>query len=526
MNIKFEEYLNTLADENLVKGKANIDEDLLSLKVKGITFDSTQVKADYIFICKGRGFKKEYLEDAVNRGAAAYIIEEDSKSKLAESKESVAASLRRDVGEVSVSNIAVAMSLLGNIFYDYPYEKVKIIGITGTKGKSTAAYFIKSILDADAENKNEKETGLISGIEIYDGIQRMEANLTTPESLEILRYLNNMVQAGIKYCTMEVSSQGLKYNRVRSMRFHLGMFLNLGYDHISPIEHADFNDYKQSKLKLMSMAENLVINMDSQYGEDFIKEGLKSPLSPSITTFSTLKGGKGDFTFDKKIYNKKENSHGQVFYFKERGLTFKQPIKLLLDGDFNISNAIGAVAVAKTLNISEETAVSALEKVRVPGRMETFFLPKSKVKVIIDYAHNKMSFEALFASVKKDYSKEQISIVFGCPGKKALDRRSDLAEVTAREAGLAIITEEDSGEESTGKISGEIYDNLCKFGGRGKIWEDRKEAIELAVERSHPGDIILITGKGRETTQKRGKTYVSYPSDVEIIKEIISRELR
>ena len=195
-------------------------------------------------------------------------------------------------------------------------------------------------------------------------------------------------------------------------------------------------------------------------------------------------------------------------------------------GDFNISNAIGAVAVAKTLNISEETAVSALEKVRVPGRMETFFLPKSKVKVIIDYAHNKMSFEALFASVKKDYSKEQISIVFGCPGKKALDRRSDLAEVTAREAGLAIITEEDSGEESTGKISGEIYDNLCKFGGRGKIWEDRKEAIELAVERSHPGDIILITGKGRETTQKRGKTYVSYPSDVEIIEEIISRELR
>lgn len=118
MNIKFEEYLNTLADENLVKGKANIDEDLLSLKVKGITFDSTQVKADYIFICKGRGFKKEYLEDAVNRGAAAYIIEEDLKSKLAESKESVAASLRRDVGEVSVSNIAVAMSLLGNIFYE------------------------------------------------------------------------------------------------------------------------------------------------------------------------------------------------------------------------------------------------------------------------------------------------------------------------------------------------------------------------------------------------------------------------
>ena len=120
-----------------------------------------------------------------------------------------------------------------------------------------------------------------------------------------------------------------------------------------------------------------------------------------------------------------------MFYFKKRDLTFKQPIKLLLDGDFNISNAIGAVAVAKTLNISEETAVSALEKVRVPGRMETFFLPKSKVKVIIDYAHNKMSFEALFASVKKDYSKEQISIVFGCPGKKALDRRNDLAEVTA-----------------------------------------------------------------------------------------------
>ena len=305
---------------------------------------------------------------------------------------------------------------------------------------------------------------------------------------------------------MEVSSQALKYDRTEGVLFDVGCYLNVGEDHISPIEHCDFDDYFESKLKLFTQCRIACINMDA----DHVREVCDS-VDPSskIITFGT--NDKAD------IYGHRIISREDGIDFEVRTPTFTRNFKLGMTGLFNVENALAAIAVCYALDIPEDSMYHGLAAARVPGRMELFMGKESGALVIVDYAHNRMSFDRLFRSTIKEYPKRHIIAVFGCPGKKALARRQELAEIAGRYSAKVYITEEDAGEEDVMSICREIAGHLKKTGCAYEIEPDRGEAIRKAIGEADENTVILLTGKGRETRQKRGVEYIDCPSDVEYV---------
>ncbi|PID82939.1 MAG: UDP-N-acetylmuramyl-tripeptide synthetase [Clostridiales bacterium] len=476
--------------------------------IKNLTYNSKDVIKNTLFICKGVNFNEDYLQEAILKGAAAYIIDENKYNSL---------SLKDlNITYILVKDIRKTMAIVANIFYNKPLDFIKLVGITGTKGKTTAAYFTKSILD------KKEDSGLISGIDIYNGKTYEEAKLTTPESVELFKYLYQMTENNINMSVMEVSSQALKYDRVYDVEFFIGVYLNLGEDHISPFEHKDFSDYMQSKLKLMSQSKNVVINIDDKYADAFIQKAKESRFKPKIVTFSRL----GNTSADIYCENYEELRSGQRFTLtvKRKSDILKKQITLKMGGVFNITNALAACAVADILGVDTEKWSAGLENALVSGRMEEYYLEEKNVKIVVDYAHNQMSFNSLLDSVYEKYKKENIFMVYGCPGKKAFDRREKLPKISAERVGFTYITEEDPSSESLIKICDEVYDNLKKFGGNGEIVLDREKAILKAINSSKNGDIILILGKGREEFQKRKSGYEYYLSDVKVVENYIENK--
>lgn len=500
MEHSLREYIEFLDEKNLVIDY-HLEEGLPEIKIKNISYNSKDDMSSGIFICKGAHFKQEYLKEALDRGAVCYI----SESKY-------------DVGLkhsfIIVKDIRESMAVLALKFYDKVWEKLELIGITGTKGKSTTTFFVKRILDEFAKAQGGKESAVLSSIENYDGIIREESHLTTSETLELHRHFYNAVNSEIKFLTMEVSSQALKYKRTMGITFDVGAFLNIGIDHISDVEHEDFEDYFESKLKLIGQSKTVCINRDI---EEFDKVLELSKGAEKTVTFGFEKDA------DIMAYNVVYSDTGITFMASSD--TFDEEFEIGIPGYFNVENALCAIAVCSSLNIPLEYIKKGLAEAKVSGRMEPFSGKNSlgkEVNVLVDYAHNKLSFEALFESVKKQYGNKKITIIFGCPGKKAQGRRSELGSIAGIYADRVILTEEDPGEEDVYEICSEI----AKYVGKKalcNIQTDRKKAIIDAIESAGNGDVILITGKGRETRQKRGMEYVSCQSDVDIVIEFFGR---
>ncbi|MEG0918390.1 MAG: UDP-N-acetylmuramyl-tripeptide synthetase [Anaerovoracaceae bacterium] len=472
--------------------------------VTHITFDSKDVKEGTLFVAKGVHFKKEYLDMAMAKSAQCCLFDEEMKEKLGPIK----------YPYIVVSDIRKAMSDIAAYFYNNIYNNFKLIGITGTKGKSTTTFLLKSILDKYAKEYNKNESAVVSGITNYDGIIREESHLTTPEAFTLYNHFNNAYKSNIEFLTMEVSSQALKYHRTRGIIFDIGGFLNIGEDHISDVEHPNFDDYVNSKLLLMNQCKTAVINMDDEFSHKFLKAAKESSSVTKIITFGTTKDNVDLYGFDIT-----PSKTGIEFKCKYKGVT--QEYKLGLPGIFNVSNGLCAIAIAHNYNIPYETIRNGLLTGKVDGRMELFRINSEDKTIIVDYAHNKLSFESLFKSTKEEFKNSQLTVVFGCPGNKGVARRHELPKVVAEHNIYAYITEEDYGEENLEDISKEVYDNLIKFGGNGEIINDREEAITKAISKASNGSVILITGKGRETRQKRGTKYIDVPSDVEIVEELI-----
>ena len=465
-----------------------------SAPVELVSYDSRDVAPGTLFIRKGAHFKAEFLKTAQDKGAIAYVSEApDPESSLP---------------CLQVKDMRLAIAPLADLFFDHPSGKLKAIGLTGTKGKSSTAYYLKSILDEYMAEKGAPESGVISSIDTYDGLERFESHITTPDALDLQRHFDHAVRAGLEYLTMEVSSQALKYHRSLCTSFAAACFLNIGYDHISPIEHSDFEDYFSSKLRIFQQAAVNCVNLDCDHAGRILAAA--QAAGNPVYTFSQRDP-------ETDIYASQVRKRGEDILFQVRTRRYDREFRLTMPGLFNVENALAAIAVCEGLQIPQRHIYAGLEKARVPGRMEVYANADGTVAAIVDYAHNRMSFETLFHSVQAEYPGRRIVAVFGCPGLKALDRRRDLGEIAGKHSDLVILTEEDSGEEDTLSICRQIASYVAEQGCGYIIEPNRGEAIRRAVLGCGSPSVLLITGKGRETRQKRGREYIDVPSDVEYV---------
>ena len=489
------DYISLLQEKNVL-GEVHLSDTCMNTVVELVSCDSQQVVSNTLFLCKGVHFKAQYLQDAVNKGAFAYLSEVEYPEV--------------NIPWIPLTNVRYAMANLATMYYNDPWKELNVIGLTGTKGKSTTTYYVKTILDTYLKRVEKQESAVISSIGTYDGVECFESHLTTPEPLDLERHFRNAVESKIDFVTMEVSSQALKYDRVLGVNFSVAAFLNIGYDHVSSIEHPTWEDYFASKLRIFEQCTYGLVNLDSEHYEEILEA---AKASKKVVTFSETKEA-ADF------YGYNVHKVGNDIVFNVRGSDFDDEFKLSMPGLFNVSNALCAIAIARLYDIPVSDIQAGLYQAKVPGRMEIYTSNDQKITAIVDYAHNQLSFQKLFESVRNEYPGYRATIVFGCPGKKAQDRRHDLGEIAGKYADYIYLTEEDAGEEDPLAIAQEIARAVEKEKAPYEIIIDRKQAIARAVEDAanvQGNTVILITGKGAETRQKRGTEYIPVMSDVECV---------
>ncbi len=488
-------YIEKLKEKNLFIDE-NISEELKNKNVEILTHDSREVNKNTLFVCKGLNFKKEFLYNSLENGAFAYVSEMEYKEE--------------NKPYIIVSDVRKALAVLSALYTNYPEKEINMIGITGTKGKSTTTYYIKYILDDYMKDLGKPETAIVSSIDTYDGKTRKESVLTTPESLELFGHIRNAVDSNIENLVMEVCSQALKIDRVYDILYKIGVFLNISEDHISNIEHKDYEEYITSKLKLFEQTETAIINLNTQ-DIDRVMEAAKK--AKRIITFGN--------TEDADIYGYNIRKEGMNTVFNVRTKDFDNEIILTMPGLFNVENALAAIAVVTELGVPYKNIYNGLKKAKASGRMEVYTDKNKEVIVIVDYAHNKLSFQKLYESTIKEYPKREIVTVFGCPGNHAQNRRKDLGELSGKYSDMNYLTMEDPRNEDVEAICKEISIYVEKENGKYKIVPDRGQAIKEAIMEAKPNTVILITGKGNETVQYVKGKYVPCETDVQYAKKYL-----
>lgn len=464
-----------------------------NLVFRWLTCDSRTVVPDTLFLCKGAAFRSEYLQEAADCGCIAYISEVPYETQ------------QGIIGYI-VNDIRKAIAVVSAAFFEYEPGHPILTGITGTKGKTTTAWYLKAMLDTWQAEQGKAETGLISTVLNYDGIHRTDASMTTPEAPTLHELLNHAKKSGLPYMTMEVSSQALKYKRVQELKFQVGIFLNISEDHISPQEHEDFEDYFNAKLSLFRQTETACVNMDSNHIDRILKAARKSGR---IITFG--RHPQADLRcFDIRTENDR-------ITFRVECDRFTEQFSLNMRGKFNIENAMAAITAGYALHIPVHCMQKALASTHVPGRMENFFSMDHKICGIVDFAHNRLSFEKLFDAVFEEYpSYTKIITVFGCPGGKALNRRRELGILAGLFSDYVFITSDDPGIEREEEISKEVRRYVEMMGCSCCCISDRREAIRHATAMAaaqKEKTLVLVLGRGSEKYQRIGNRSYLYPTD-------------
>ena len=476
--------------ENL-KAKGDLDID-----ITGLESNSKNVKEGYLFIAI-KGFSvdgHDYINNAIEAGAKAVMVQEGCDLKKIK--------LPSDVTLIMAKDTRHALAICSCNFYDNPSRKFRLIGVTGTKGKTTTTFMIKEILE-----KAGYKVGLIGTIATYiNGKMVSESSRTTPESIELQKIFAQMVEAGVEYVVMEVSSQSLKLHRVDGCDFNIAVFTNFSEDHISANEHPDMKDYFESKLKLFKMCDNGIINVDDLQVSKIPKLFPDSNIMTyGIDNYCQM------LAKDITITNSYVDFRVKVSDKNER-------VKVDIPGRFSVYNALAAICVAKKIGVPSDKVIEALAEIKVPGRSE--MVPnKREIPIMIDYAHSPESLQNILSAVKS-YTKGRVISVFGCGGDRDKTKRPIMGEISGKIADFTFITTDNPRTESPEEIVKEIEDGIKKTKGKYKVVVDRKEAIKEAINMANKQDIIVLAGKGHEPYQEiNGK---KYPFDERIIvKEII-----
>ena len=474
-----------------LKAKGNLD-----MEIMGVAHDSRKVKEGYVFVAV-KGYDVDghnYIHQAIENGAKAIVVEDISSIKQS--------GLPENITLVVAPNTREALAKMACNFYDNPSKKFNLIGITGTKGKTTTTFMIKSILE-----KSGQKVGLIGTVANYIGDKNLgESSRTTPESLELQELFAEMVKEKVETVVMEVSSQSLKLHRVDGCDFNIGVFTNFSEDHISEKEHPDMQEYFNSKLKLFDMCKKGFINIDDYQ----VAKVKKLATNCDIKTYG-IDNSADLLAKDITVTNASVDFKVKIGQRNER-------VKTGIPGMFSVYNSLAAISVAGVFGIDAEKIKEALLEVRVPGRSELVD-NKKELTIMIDYAHSPESLQNILSAVKS-YTRGRVISVFGCGGDRDPGKRPQMGEISGNVADFTIITSDNPRTEEPAEIVKEIEVGMKKTKGKYVTIVDRIEAIKYAINMANKNDIIVLAGKGHETYQEiNGK---KYPFDErEIIKKLM-----
>lgn len=459
------------------------------VKINKIEYDSKKIEKGDLFVAIS-GFEDDghnYIEEVIDKGASAVIVNKDYEIK--EDKK---------ITIIKVEDTRRALAVVASTYYDNPASKLKIIGITGTKGKTTTAYMIRDILLAAG-----KKTGMIGTIYNTYGDKKIEAIRTSPESLDLQKLLKDMVESDMEYVVMEVSSHALDLDRVYGIHFIIGVFTNLSQDHLD--YHKTMDNYLEAKAKLFENSDFAIINAD-----DIYTPRLEKKIKCRIAKYG-LDNESNITAVDVRVNN-------NFVDFKMYINKMLQTVTVNIPGRYTVYNSLAAIAVTSMLGAQMDAILMALNNVRVPGRSEVVDINKT-FAVVIDYAHSPASLEAILVNTKK-YAKGRIICVFGCGGNRDEEKRPLMGEISGKYADFTVVTTDNPREESPKKIMKEIEEGIKKTKGLYKVIENRKEAIKFAMRIAWKNDTIIIAGKGHETYQLlKGNKKIKF-DERKIVKEI------
>ena len=467
----------------------------IDVNVNELVYNTKKVTKESMFVCiKGAAFDShDAAADAAKSGAIVIVAERPVE-------------VPEGICVVLVKDTRYALALISAAYFDYPARKLKVIGITGTKGKTTTTFMIRSILEHAGIR-----TGLIGTIETIIGDRHIPASNTTPESYTIQAYFAAMVEAGCQVAVMEVSSQGLKLHRTAGILFDIGIFTNLAPDHIGPNEHESFEEYLECKSRMFRQCRVGIVNADDEHCGQILEGHTCQVETYGFSEKADLRAS------DVKLVSR-PGFLGVAYHVS--GLA-DFDVEIDMPGRFSVYNSLVAIAVCRHFDISREDVLEALETAQTKGRIEKIKV-SDDFTLMIDYAHNAMSLESLLTTLK-EYHPKRLVCLFGCGGNRSRMRRFEMGEVSGRLADLTVITSDNPRFEEPQAIIDDIRTGIEKTDGKYIEIIDRKEAIRYVIEHGQPGDVIVLAGKGHEDYQEiRG---VKYPMDERVLIQEVLEEL-
>ncbi|KFI97783.1 UDP-N-acetylmuramoyl-L-alanyl-D-glutamate--2,6-diaminopimelate ligase [Bifidobacterium stellenboschense] len=478
--------------------------------IPSITYDTRKVADGALLFIKGR-FKPEFLDGIDGRGLGAYVAETPYTD-------------RTKAPGLIVEDVHKAMSLLSAEFYGRPQDELTLIGITGTKGKTTTDYFTHAILNEYSHGHAAMMSSLTCCL---DGRTWTPSKLTTPESLDAFRMMREAVDNGMKYLVMEVSSQAYKVNRVYGLTFDVGAFLNISPDHISPIEHPTFEDYLHCKRRIIANSRTLVLGADCDHA-DLLREDARR-AGVTVTTFALDDPATGHTT-PADVTIAVDPSRKTGIRVTCGGTTVALELDML--GEFNFLNAGTAMTLAMKAGVPfDDPAMRAVERVQVPGRMERF-TEGENLHVYVDYAHNYISTKSVVDEVLRVYGERdpRITLVAGSTGGKAIDRREGIVKGALGRAKSFILTTDDPNFEDPRAIAEEMASHVTDPDATAKVIVDREQAIGTAIDEARADarehgrlNIVLVIGKGHETRNIIDGRPVAWPGDANVVRRALER---